>query len=171
MERVPGPAAAAVLLSLLGAGAAHAAPCPAEPPPARAVPDEIAIANLMSDYAALLEARDFGAVGCLFRHGALLDETGGDMARGADAVGALLTRFLGGQPAGLKVRRVYTNPAITVAADGRTATALSYLTSIYLPAGQAPHLHRLARYVDRFVRIDGRWWFESRQELSDWVEP
>ena len=28
---------------------------------------------------------------------------------------------------------------------------------------------RIARYHDRFHLVEGRWWFQSRQEFTDWV--
>jgi len=135
------------------------------------VVDEIAIANLMADYASRLEARDYGAFGCLFAHGALLAPDGTVLAQGSENVTDLVKMYLGAEPERLLVRRLITNLLIKVDRTRETATARSYLTTLHVVPGRPPYVHRLANYNDSFRKINGMWWFISRQEVTDWLAP
>lgn len=130
--------------------------------------DERDIERLIVDYSWALDAKDFDTYGALFSHGVVLNPQGEVIARGAAKVGALARHYLGGNP-DVFVRHVVSNVRIDVAADGKTATAGSFLTTIEAPQGQPASIFRIARYHDNFAKIDGSWKFLSRQELTDWV--
>ena len=126
------------------------------------------IERLINDYAWLLGARDFAAYGRLFSHGVWLAPDGSVLARGADEVEAQARRFLAGSTDPF-VRHLVTNVRIDLAADARSATTTSFLTTLEGTLGGSAVVYRIARYHDRFHWIDGRWWFQSRQEITDWV--
>lgn len=126
------------------------------------------IERLIHDYAWHLDAQDFAAYGTLFRHGAWLAPDGSVVARGSEAVETMVRRFLGGRTDPF-VRHLVTNLRIDLSGDTRTATATSFLTTLEGTLGGDAVLYRIARYHDHFRRIDGRWWFESRKEMTDWV--
>lgn len=134
----------------------------------QALLDERDIERLIVDYSWALDAKDFDTYGALFSHGVVLDPQGKAIAKGAAEVGALARHYLGGNP-DVFVRHVVSNVRIDVAADGRTATAGSFLTTIEAPQGQPASIFRIARYHDSFAKIDGDWKFLSRQEKTDWV--
>ncbi|ARS25821.1 nuclear transport factor 2 family protein [Sphingomonas sp. KC8] len=130
--------------------------------------DERDIERLIVDYSWVLDAKDFDTYGALFSHGIVLDPQGKTIAKGAAEVGALARHYLGGNP-DVFVRHIVSNVRIDVAADGKTATAGSFLTTIEAPQGQPASIFRIARYHDNFAKIDGGWKFLSRQEMTDWV--
>jgi hypothetical protein len=158
---------AAVLTAALASGEASA-DVPVDASLLERISHEREIERIIDDYAWLLGARDFAAYGELFSHGVWLTPDGSVVARGADEVEAMVRRFLGGRTDRF-VRHLVTNVRIDLAADARSATATSFLTTLEGTLGASAVIYRIARYHDRFHRIDGRWWFQSRQEITDWV--
>src|SRR5437763_15658575 len=81
------------------------------------------IRNLLGRYCEAMDAADWPGVGALFAVGALTDEHGTDVARGADAVAALyrgMVQLYDGTP---RTRHLTTNAVIDVYGD--TATCRS----------------------------------------------
>jgi hypothetical protein len=160
--------AAALLLAVAAVGAAVDAAHCAEPAIIQKIIDEREIERLIIEYSWLLDARDFEKYGALFENGAILNPAGKVVATGAAQVAALGRHYLGGQT-DIFVRHLVSNIRIDVAADGMSATAGSFLTTIEAPAGKPAYVFRVARYNDRFHKVDGHWRFLNRQENTDWV--
>lgn len=130
--------------------------------------DQQDIERLINDYSWYLDEKDFEAYGALFVHGDVLNANGAVIASGAGQVGETARKYLG-HDTGQFVRHVVSNVRIDIDPDGKHASATSFLTTIEGERGGSAYVYRLARYHDRFVRIDGKWWFRTRQELTDWV--
>ncbi len=126
------------------------------------------IERLINDYSWYLDAKDFEAYGALFSHGVVLNASGTVIASGAAQVGETAKAYLG-HDNGKFVRHVVSNVRIDIGADGNQASATSFLTTIEGEQGGPGYVFRIARYHDRFVRIEGEWHFHTRQELTDWV--
>jgi SnoaL-like domain len=64
------------------------------------------------------------------------------------------------------------NGQSTVAIDGDRATGESYTIAHHLYAEDGARKIMIAsvRYLDTFVKIDGRWYFGERQLILDWSE-
>jgi hypothetical protein len=64
------------------------------------------------------------------------------------------------------------NGQSTVAWDGETATGVSYCLAHHLKVEDAGRSLMIAsiRYLDRFVKKDGRWYFAQRKLMVDWIE-
>lgn len=153
-----------------GAVPTGAAAC-AEPTRELAVlADERSIARLLDEYIWRLDSRDFSGYGELFAHGAILGADGKVIAQGAHEVTAMVRHYLGAPPEALVVRHITSSPRIEVNTDGRTASARSFVMTVRAPAGKPAYIFRVASYHDRFEKVDGRWRFASRQELTDWVQ-
>jgi len=132
------------------------------------VMDQLEIERLIHDYTALLGREAYQAYGELFASGCLLSPDGRVMARGADQVAALARYFLGSQPE-RHTRHIISSPRIDIDPDGRHATARSFLTTIDAESDGPAEVFRIGHYKDRFRKEEGRWFFVSRQELTDWV--
>lgn len=131
--------------------------------------DERAINSLLNRYIWALDARDFDAYGKLFEHAAILSSHGTEVARGERQVAAMIRHYTKLMPDDVFIRHINSSPVIEVDAEAGVATASSFVTTIRAPAGKPAYLYRVARYRDTFEKVDGRWRFASRQELSDWV--
>ncbi len=118
------------------------------------------IRNLLGRYCEAMDAADWPAVGALFAAGALADEDGGDVARGADAVAALyrgMVQLYDGTP---RTRHLTTNAVIEVSGD--TATCRSaFLVLQQLDGGPLQPI-AAGRYRDRFACRAGTWAFVER---------
>ena len=118
------------------------------------------IRNLLGRYCEAMDAADWPGVGALFAGGALTDEDGGDVARGADAVAALyrgMVQLYDGTP---RTRHLTTNAVIEV--DGDTATCRSaFLVLQQLDDGPLQPI-AAGRYRDRFACTAGEWAFTER---------
>lgn len=131
--------------------------------------DEREILQLMNTYTWHLARKDFEAYGRLFADGALLASDGTVMARGEKEIAALVRQYLGGLP-DTTVRHIVSSPVIEVPCRSDTATARSFLTTLQAKRGGAANIFRLAEYHDTFRKVDGLWQFETRQEVTNWVE-
>jgi len=129
-----------------------------------------AIRSLLGEYCERIDLGDFDGVGELFAHGALADEHGHELARGADAVAAFYaagTRLQeGGTP---RTKHLVANTVLDVDDPAGTATARS--SYLVLQATDALALQPIitGRYRDAFERVDGTWRFTERRFLVDLV--
>jgi hypothetical protein len=141
------------------------------PDPLRDSPHaEVAIANLIAEYAERVDLGDFAAVGRLFAHAtyrALLPN--GDVATssGAQEVTQVMSSMVltyDGVPA---TKHLMTN--IIVDIDGNVAHSRSYFT-VFQARPDLPLQPIIAgRYHDRFERADDCWRFADRLILTDLV--
>lgn len=125
------------------------------------------IENLVYTYAERIDAGDLAGVAELFRHGRI-EAAPGVMVEGAEKVRRLYegsTRLYDdGTP---RSRHVTTNVIIEVDDDAGTATArASYV--VFQQTEELPLQPVIAgRYRDTFHRVDGQWWFDTRQMFVD----
>ena len=126
-----------------------------------------AIANLLGEYCERIDLGDFDAIGELFASGALADEHGTELARGAAAVAAFYragTRLHDGSP---RTKHLVLNSIIDVDGSGSTATARSSYVVLQAVPGQALQPIIAGRYRDRFRDGPSGWHFEERRFLVD----
>lgn len=130
--------------------------------------DEEQIRNLLGTYCERIDLGDFDGVGELFADGALADEHGRELARGAAGVAAFYragTRLHDGTP---RTKHVVANSIIEVDPTEGTATARS--SYVVLQATGTLGLQPIiaGRYHDSFrLAGDGRWSFAERRFLVD----
>jgi 3-phenylpropionate/cinnamic acid dioxygenase small subunit len=130
------------------------------------------IENLLYTYAERIDAGDLDGVADLFAHGRILGMEDGppeSVFEGRERVRWLYGRTTRshedtGTP---RTKHLTTNSRIEVDEVAGTATA----RSSYLVTQATPELPLqviiTGRYHDRFHRIDGSWWFESRTMFVD----
>jgi 3-phenylpropionate/cinnamic acid dioxygenase small subunit len=126
-----------------------------------------AIENLVYAYAERIDAGDLAGVGELFRHGRI-QAAPGIVFEGAAEVKGLYdsaTRlYEDGTP---RTRHVTTNVAVEVDEDAGTGTARSYYT-VFQQTEELPLQPIIAgHYHDTFHRLDGEWWFDTREMFVD----
>jgi len=127
------------------------------------------IRNLLGLYCERIDLGDFAGVGELFADGALADETGRELARGADAVAAFYvagTRLHDGSP---RTKHLVTNVVLEVDDDHGTGTARSSYLVLQQVGVEPLQPIITGRYHDRFERHDGRWRFAERRFVVDLV--
>jgi 3-phenylpropionate/cinnamic acid dioxygenase small subunit len=135
-----------------------------------ATPPHEAIRNLLGRYCELIDAGDFDGVADLLAGAALLEESGGEIARGRDAIAALYAattrRHADGTP---RTRHLTANSIIEVDEASGTATARS--AYVVLQATGALPLQPIisGRYRDRFTRTPTGWAFSERTITVDLV--
>lgn len=126
------------------------------------------IRNLLGSYCERIDLGDFDGVGELFAHGALADEHGDELARGAAAVAAFYrsgTRLHDGLPG---TKHLLVNSITEVDEVQGTASARS--SYVVLQATDTVGLQPIiaGRYHDRFERGHAdRWVFVERRFLVD----
>ncbi len=128
-----------------------------------------AIEDLLGEYCERMDLGDFGGVGELFRDGALADEHGTELARGADAVAAFYaagTRLHDGSP---RTKHLVLNSILDVDEAAGAGTARS--SYVVLQATPDLPLQPIitGRYHDRFTRAEGVWRFTERRFFVDLV--
>ena len=122
------------------------------------------IRGLLGSYCRLIDAGDFAAVGELFAHATLRDESGSVIASGAAETASLYsatTRLhADGTP---RTQHVIANTVLADGSEPDRATA----SSTYLVFQQTPDLPLqlviTGSYLDEFVRVDGVWRFSERR--------
>lgn len=127
--------------------------------------DSRSIENLIYRYAERIDAGDLPGVAALFRHGRI-EAVPGVFVDGEDQVRRLYessTRlYEDGTP---RTRHMTTNVAIEL--DGTTATARSYYT-VFQQTDELPLQPIISgHYHDSFHRLEGEWWFDTRQMFVD----
>jgi 3-phenylpropionate/cinnamic acid dioxygenase small subunit len=123
-----------------------------------------AITTLMYRYAECVDAADFAGIGALFARGRLTTRGLPGAIVGADAVRDLYTDTNKVHPNGtLMTRHLTTNVIVDIDEAAGTATARS--SFVVFQATPTVPLQPIVtgRYVDRFRRIDGMWWFDERE--------
>lgn len=127
------------------------------------------IENLLYTYAELIDAGDLDGLADLFAHGRI-QAAPDTVVEGRDAVRALYessTRLLDdGTP---KTKHITTNAIIEVDEEADAATSRSYYTVTQATDELPLQPIITGRYHDTFRRIDGVWWFDTREMLVDQV--
>lgn len=121
------------------------------------------IRGLLATYGERMDAGDFDGVGALFAAGALADEHGTELARGADAVAGFyrsITRLHDGSP---RTKHLVLGTWLSDPDDAGVVTARS--SYLVLQAVEAGDLRPLitGRYVDRVAPGPGGWTFLERR--------
>jgi hypothetical protein len=64
------------------------------------------------------------------------------------------------------------NGQSTITLDGGRATGESYTIAhhLFTEGGERKIMIASLRYLDRFVKLEGAWYFEERQLILDWSE-
>jgi hypothetical protein len=128
-----------------------------------------AIRNLLGEYCERMDDGDFAGVGALFAHGALADEHGRELARGADAIESFYatgTRLHDGSP---RTKHLVTNIVVHVDDDaGRAEARSSYVVLQHVDEGPLQPIIS-GRYRDAFEHVDGAWRFVERRFFVDLV--
>ena len=128
------------------------------------------IDTLMMTYADLQDAGRLEDVAELFTHGSFIVDKVPTPFRGADVIGAMKRRHDRVYPDGtLRTKHVTTNVRIEVDAGGRTARAESYFTVLQATDDLPLQVIMAGRYSDKFVNIDGQWWFDERFVRTDLI--
>jgi 3-phenylpropionate/cinnamic acid dioxygenase small subunit len=125
------------------------------------------IENLIYAYAERIDAGDLAGVAELFRHGRI-EAQPGVVFEGFEKVRSLYemsTRLYDdGTP---RTKHVTTNVAVEVDDDAGTAVGRAYYT-VFQQTDELPLQPIIAgRYRDSFHRVDGRWWFDTREMFVD----
>lgn len=121
----------------------------------------IEIPALLARYADAFDAGDFQAAARLFDGGCVVVD--GKEISGAERIAAMWASFVhlyeDGTP---RTRHLVTNPAISVASDGCTASCRSQWTVLQQLSGQALKLVGTGRYEDEFNFHENSWRFSRR---------
>jgi 3-phenylpropionate/cinnamic acid dioxygenase small subunit len=133
------------------------------------VPDHVAIANLVYQYADLIDAGDFDGLGELFADATVTAEGNDAVWRGAQEVTEMYVnstrRYEDGTP---RTKHVTTNLVIEVDDARELATCRSYFT-VFQQTGEVPLQAIVAgRYRDEFRRTV-HWRFTRRHMIVDLV--
>ena len=135
--------------------------------------DRLAIRELFDAYAHCADRRDAEGQKALFavdtRFAVFMEGDGTDPTYVLEGREALTPVF-----ADLNRYQVTThfNGQSTVEIDGDHATGESYTIAHHLLAegDQRTIMTASLRYIDRFVKLDGAWYFEERNLIVDWSE-
>jgi len=128
------------------------------------------IERLMFRYARCVDLAEWDELGRLFTHAQVRASTSDDVRRGAEGVAALWASVNKVHADGtLRTRHLLTNVIIDIDEDAGRAVGESYFM-VFQATDRVP-LQPIAggRYTDRFVRIDGTWWFEEKYIQVDQV--
>jgi len=125
------------------------------------------IENLIYAYAERIDAGDLAGVAELFRHGRI-QAAPGVVLEGAGEVRGLYESTTRLYPDGTpRTRHVTTNVSIEVDDETGTATATAYYT-VMQQTDELPLQAIIAgHYHDSFHRVDGAWWFDTREMFVD----
>jgi hypothetical protein len=131
------------------------------------------IRNLIGRYCDLMDAGDFEGVGALFVHASLAAGDGEPFAQGPDEIAGFFARGtqLHDGPSGptLATKHLVTNTVIAEpGADGVVVARSSYLV-LQAVDGLALQPIITGRYVDRFEKGAGGWYFTERRFFVDLV--
>ena len=120
------------------------------------------IRQLMHRYGRYLDERDFSAFADLFTETDSEYVSGGQTARGAEAIAGMLEEIITANPSGLGSPNfhVFFNEIIEV--NGDEATAFSQSAFVVPDDKGDPRMVFLASYDDIFVKQNGVWKFKRR---------
>lgn len=127
------------------------------------------IRNLLGLYCERIDLGDLQGVGDLFAHGALADETGRELARGAEAVAAFYaagTKLHDGSP---RTKHLVTNVILEIDDGADRATARSSYLVLQQVDDAALQPIITGRYHDTFERGEAGWRFAERRFFVDLV--
>jgi hypothetical protein len=133
--------------------------------------DQLAIADLVYDYAERIDVGDYEGVADLLAHAELTGD-GMEPVRGRDAILAMYERTARRYPddGTPKTKHVTTNLRVHVDSSMGRATARSYFTVFQAVPGELALQPVIAgRYADDFERVDGSWRFSRRAFTADLV--
>ena len=122
-------------------------------------PSEIAITNLLYQYAEYIDAGDFATAARLFEHAELRvrPDDGPHSSVSAEGILALWRRMIVVYPDGTpRTKHVVTNPIVDVDEDSGTATCRSYYTVLQQTDEFPLQVVVTGRYDDRFERVGRR---------------
>lgn len=121
--------------------------------------DHEAIRNLIATYSFVLDRRQFSELGELLADAVVeLSWPAEGVETGPISGRAEIERFYSEHLSGRRPsRHVITNIAIEVAADGGSARAESYLTSVGFDPGSREPVILCGRYEDEYLKADGEW--------------
>jgi len=126
--------------------------------------DEAAIRGLIHAYCERLDAGDFDGVAALFERGVFRSPAGTHL-EGSAAVRRMfdsVLRYGNGTP-----RTKHVLGTVVVDIGAAAAAARSHFTVFQQTATLPLQAVLSGRYHDRFVRVDGRWWFAERMVRPD----
>ena len=129
--------------------------------------DRAIAAELLARYAEAIDAGDFDAVGTLLSDATLVDESGREIASGAEAISALYLattkRHADGTPL---TAHVITN--VIVEPVGPDEMELRSRFTVFQATPKLPlQPVVVGRYVDRVTRLGGQWRFTRRQMIPE----
>jgi uncharacterized protein (TIGR02246 family) len=123
----------------------------------RRVEDELAIRQVLIDYAATQDARDYAGYAALFaRDGEWVN--GKTVHKGREAIQKMLVDLYGAPPPGYvnnESFHISSNPEVKL--NGDRATARSRHLLVMRGANGEPMPVLAGRYEDEFIREDGQW--------------
>jgi len=123
----------------------------------RKAEDILAIQRVITDYSAMIDARDFDGYAALFAKDGVW-QNGNTIRRGHDEIKAMLVGIFGTPPEGFVNRADYhlvSNLEVNV--DGDKATAKSRHLLIMRGPDGSPTPELAGQYEDEFIREDGVW--------------
>ncbi len=124
--------------------------------------DATAITNLLYRYAELIDSGDFDGVGKLFAH-ARLKILGDQTLSGEEFARTLAETTIRYPDNGTPHTKHVTTNAIVEFDSDTNARARSYYT-VFQQTDELPLQPIIAgKYRDTFHRVDGEWWFASRE--------
>lgn len=131
------------------------------------VQDIIEIQNLLSQYCWLVDSGDFEGVGELFKHCDMYYDGKFSFSKSPEAYLKTMRPILKYEDGTPKTMHLSLNPQITVSEDGMTASARSYIVVTQGISGSfLPQIIWLDRKFDKFAKIDGKWEFVERNNVT-----
>ena len=132
-----------------------------------AVLDRMAIADVIDDYAAAVDGRDWALLSSLFTADATLDYTSSGGPRGTrDEVVGWISQSL---PLVTLTQHLVTNKRISVTGDS-AASSCSLLNPLVFAGDDGAQLLLLGgRYEDRWRRTSDGWRITERVHVTDWT--
>ncbi|MDN4162962.1 nuclear transport factor 2 family protein [Nocardioides abyssi] len=122
-----------------------------------------AIENLIYVYAERVDAGDLDGVAALFEHGSVVSHEGPAAVKEMYAATVRLH-----EPSGRPLsHHVVSNPIVEVDEHAGTATCRSRFTVVQATPDLPLQVVAAGRYVDTFHRVDGTWWFATREMRLD----
>lgn len=125
-----------------------------------------AIRDLLGRYCELVDGASWAEVGELFEHGALFDDRGNELARGAAAVAAFYQRSVQLHDGSPRTKHIVTNVVAESIQAERIVVRSSYLVLQALDDFPLQPIIT-GRYRDTFVRTGSGWAFAERRFTLD----
>jgi hypothetical protein len=126
--------------------------------------DHWAISNLIARYAELLNLGQIDELGRLFRYGKITSDGNPNTYEGTDEIIAMYRESVV-FPEKVPDTLIFTSN-LQIDVDGDRATGKAYFMAVH-QAAQGVGTVLAGRYHDRYVKIDGTWWFEHRHMWPD----